>query len=120
MKNFLLIFFAGGLGSCFRYAISLFFNKQHSWPYATFMVNLLGCFFIGYLYSFFQKHDNPSLKILLVTGFCGGFTTFSAFSLENFHYIQQNQYITAILYSLSSVVLGIISLYIGYRTSILC
>ena len=111
--NVLLIYLAiavgGGLGACSRYALSLTFAKWfgHAFPWPTLLVNLLGGLAIGVLYCIAQeKFAADSLfKPLLITGFLGGLTTFSTFSLEMVQLVQAGQFISAFLYSLLSVIL---------------
>lgn len=121
IKNFLLVFIGGGIGSILRYAISHFFNKFHigNFPWATFIANVLGCALIGFITSYVYKTtpQDDTLKLLLVTGFCGGFTTFSTLSLENYNFIQNNQYFLAFFYSFTSIIIGILAVFIGFKST---
>jgi len=106
-----------GLGGTLRF-ISLEYIKQYlptRFPISTFFVNLLGCFIIGIIYAISMKgtQDSSGMKLLLATGFCGGFTTFSAFTAENLELIRNGNHLTALLYILASVTLGIIATYTG-------
>ena len=116
-KNILLIALGGGAGSVLRYLASSFTSKffPSSFPWSTFLVNSLGCLLVGLLYGLFYKHSltNPDLRFLFITGFCGGFTTFSAFSLENINLIQSNQVLTAMAYTLASIVVGFAFVWLG-------
>lgn len=99
-----------------RFLISNYTQKLwsvDSFPMGTFVVNLTGCFLIGLLTSYFIKDDN-SLKYLLITGVCGGYTTFSTFSAENFSLWQNGDYSILILYALLSLVLGLVMVFLGF------
>lgn len=114
MKQFLLVFIGGGVGSMLRFGISKMLNTA-VFPYGTWTVNILGSLIIGMVMGFFIKESSPNhnLVFLLATGFCGGFTTFSAFSLENFDYLRAGNYANFMLYTLSSIVLAFLAVFIG-------
>ena len=117
MWNILAVFLGGGIGACLRYltgicCVNLF---KINLPIATFLVNIIGCFLIGFLYILFVKKiqaANP-LKLLLTVGFCGGLTTFSTFSAELFEMIQNQQFLHASLYAIISVIIGCVAVYLG-------
>ena len=117
VKNIIFVALGGGMGSVLRYLCNVFINK--SYPnkayIATFLVNIIGCFLIGLLIGHFQKNptENEAFKLLLITGFCGGFTTFSTFGLENFNLLQSQNYILTLLYIMLSIVIGIAFVGIG-------
>jgi CrcB protein len=99
-----------------RYLVSFYTSKSFQFgqfPLGTFLVNIIGCFVIGVLSSYFIKEDH-SLKYLLITGFCGGFTTFSTFSAENYSLWQNQNYFILISYILLSVILGILAVLMGF------
>lgn len=104
----------GGLGSVLRFLINVLIAKNipSKLYLATLAVNIIGCLFIGLLIGYFSKNENDTLKLLLVTGFCGGFTTFSTFGLENFSFIQSGNIINALLYTTVSLIIGI--LFVGF------
>lgn len=115
LKNLVLIFIGGGVGSVMRYLASFFTSKYinvGSFPLATLLVNVLGCFLIGVLLSQFSKLDD-SLRLLLVTGFCGGFTTFSTFSSESIQLYTSENYFLMIFYIICSILLGLIAVWVG-------
>jgi CrcB protein len=119
IKNLLLVLLGGGFGSVARYLLSYFFikNNTSNFPWATFIANSLGCLIIGLLFGYIQKNNlqNETFKLLLITGFCGGFTTFSTFSLENIQFIQNQNYNLAIIYTLASLFVGLLAVIIGYK-----
>lgn len=119
IRELLLVGLGGGVGSIFRYLTSrlLIRGEMVGFPWATFTVNLFGCLFIGLLVGLSVRwmEWNEGLKLLLITGFCGGFTTFSAFSLENLTLYQQGNYSQLILYTLGSVVCGLLAVWGGMR-----
>ncbi|WP_291275338.1 fluoride efflux transporter CrcB [Flavobacterium sp.] len=118
-KNIILVLLGGGIGSVIRYLLSYFFNKYQTtfFPWPTFIANSLGCFLIGLFFAYTLKNNAQSetLKLLLITGFCGGFTTFSTFSLENLQLIQNQNYTLAISYTISSLLIGTIAVFLGFK-----
>lgn len=119
MKNLLLVGLGGGLGSmarylCQRWALWTFPN---SIPWGTFGVNVLGCLLIGLFWgiSFKGFDTNEQWKLFLMTGICGGFTTFSAFTLEGIGLIREDKTLLFFLYIIGSVVVGLIATYIGMK-----
>lgn len=118
-KNIILVLLGGGIGSVIRYLISYFFNKYQTtfFPWPTFIANSLGCFLIGLFFAYTLKNNvqSETLKLLLITGFCGGFTTFSTFSLENLQLIQYQNYTLAITYTISSLLIGTIAVFLGFK-----
>lgn len=102
----LLIFLGGGTGSCLRYLISFLLQT----PFATFTANILGCLIIGALSSLIT---NAEWKLLLVTGFCGGFTTFSTFSNETTAMLRSGDTMQAICYVAASIIFGILAVFAG-------
>jgi fluoride exporter len=116
LKNILLIACGGALGSVARYIIGQFISSKY-FPYGTFLVNSVGCFVIGCFMALSLKNESftNNYKLFLITGFCGGFTTFSAFAIENLQLLQNAKLYTALTYSLLSVVVGIVCTFIGYK-----
>lgn len=100
MLNALLaVFIGGGLGSVLRWAVSLKLNPVHSHiPLGTLTVNLVGGFIIGLALALFTRMTNvdPLWKLLITTGFCGGLTTFSTFSLEVVYLMQDGRFVWAV------------------------
>ena len=113
----LLTALGGALGSVCRWALSLLSKQlfQTSYPIGTLLSNVLGCFLAGLVAAWLSKNNpnHETLKQLLLIGFCGGFTTFSSFSLENITMLQSNQPLQALLYTGSSLLLGFAALAFG-------
>lgn len=115
MKAILAVFIGGGFGSVLRYLINKWVGSVYptSFPLATFLINIIGCFLIGFLVMSIGKSFPLPIKLLLITGFCGGFTTFSAFAFENLELMQNQQIGLAFFYIFSSVLLGIFFTWLG-------
>jgi len=117
LRNFLLVGAGGFLGSILRYGAG-FIVKNVQFPFATFIVNILGCFIIGLVYGLAVRDPNFPMesKLFLATGICGGFTTFSAFSVEGLQMLQQGRYLVFFLYFASSILIGLLATWLGFRT----
>jgi CrcB protein len=113
MKPIIIIWLGGGLGSLLRYWMQIGVNRYTtvSFPAGTLLVNITGCFIIGILYGLSNKYTWLTFewRLFLVTGFCGGFTTFSSFSYESISLFRQGNYIYFILYAVLSVILGLLA-----------
>ena len=117
MKQLLLVFIGGGVGSSLRYLISKFSNDYlNSFTLGTFIVNILGCFLLGFIIgiSFKNTYLTQNQALLLGTGFCGGFTTFSTFASENHSLLKSGDLFQFSVYTLGSVGIGIIAVAIGF------
>ena len=115
IKNFLLVGIGGAVGSVLRYIVQRFANTT-TIPYGTLLVNLAGCFLIGLLWGLLSKNSiSQSSGLLLVSGFCGGFTTFSAFTYEGVQMIQDNRWILLAVYISASVFGGLVATFAGYK-----
>ena len=111
--NILAVGLGGALGAVCRYLLGQVIPKLGSgFPIATFAVNLIGCFAIGLVVGLAGKHSNidPRVILFLQTGICGGFTTFSTFSLESLTLIEEGKIVIGILYIVLSVLLGLLAL----------
>lgn len=116
MKKLLIVGLGGAVGSILRYLVTLLTSKYYAnpFPLATFLSNILGCILIGLFISFFSQNViSNNYKLFLITGICGGFTTFSAFSSENIQLLQNGNYLTAYAYIFSSIIFGLLAVYIG-------
>ncbi|WP_420400422.1 fluoride efflux transporter CrcB [Flagellimonas sp.] len=116
MKQVLLVFLGGGLGSALRYVISKPLNVVfHNFFLGTFLVNIVGCLLIGIILGFSAKNNllTSNNTLFLATGFCGGFTTFSAFAFEKHTLIKNSELFHFSLYTLSSIIVGILAIALG-------
>lgn len=117
MKTVLLVGLGGFAGSILRYGMSRFIITHTSggFPWGTFVVNLLGCFFIGVLWGLAGRFEwfTSELRMLLIVGLCGGFTTFSTFSSESLMLLRNGNGLPFLLYITGSVVTGILFTYAG-------
>lgn len=114
MKSMLLVFAGGGLGSVLRYAVGQWWSAPaNGFPWATFWVNLIGSLLIGCFLGWSLTREG-AWRLLLVSGFCGGFTTFSAFSAESLTLLRQQQPGLAMGYAFASLLLGIGATALGF------
>lgn len=119
IKNILLVGLGGGIGSIARYLCQKWFSSHfpHAFPWGTFSVNATGCFLIGIFWGFaarsFEATEN--WKLFLMTGLCGGFTTFSAFSLEGIGLLKEHKPALFFTYILGSVCIGLAATYAGMK-----
>jgi fluoride exporter len=116
--HWLLIFLGGGFGSILRYSISIGtinYNKT-DFPLATFIANIASCFLVGLLYHYLPKTTfSETGRYLLVTGFCGGFSTFSTFSIETIDLLQKNNWMMAVTYVIASFLCDLLAVWVGMQ-----
>ncbi|MFN8334005.1 MAG: fluoride efflux transporter CrcB [Cyclobacteriaceae bacterium] len=117
MKQVLFVGLGGAAGSMLRYLTNVITLRYYSanFPLATFIVNVAGCFLAGLIFGSITQEtaEAQNLKVLLITGFCGGFTTFSAFALENVRLMNSGNFSTAVLYTGLSIVTGLLAAWLG-------
>jgi len=121
IKLAFIIGIGGFLGSIFRFLTDYFISKSfpHIFPFGTLTVNIVGCFLIGTIYSLAEKENlmTNEMRLFLVTGICGGFTTFSAFAMDNLKLINSSAIWMSIIYIVLSVLLGILGVFAGINIS---
>ena len=116
IKQFFLVFIGGGLGSVLRFIIGKWLNNtQNGIPYGTFAANILGSFLIGLILGYAAKNNNLSegQTLLLATGFCGGFTTFSTFAYENHMLLKSGDFSSFAIYTIASFIVGFLAVFAG-------
>ncbi|WP_412986166.1 fluoride efflux transporter CrcB [Pontimicrobium sp. IMCC45349] len=116
MKNLLLVFIGGGFGSSLRYLIGKYLNSTETGiPWGTFTANILGSFLIGIILGLAAKNDtlSQSQTLLLATGFCGGFTTFSTFAYENHVFLKSGDFTSFALYTIASFIVGFLMVFLA-------
>lgn len=116
MKQALLVFIGGGFGSVARYLIGKALNNSGDGiPYGTFLANILGSLIIGFVLGLALKHEalTQNHTLLLATGFCGGFTTFSTFAYENHVFLKSGDFMSFALYTIASFVIGFLAVFLG-------
>lgn len=117
IRTILLVALGGSIGSVLRYLTSVLVYKYYAsiFPLATLITNIIGCFLIGLLVGLLEKNSltDSNLKWFLITGFCGGYTTFSAFGYENISLFQNNHSAYAFLYIGLSIFAGLFAVWGG-------
>ncbi|MCK7517827.1 MAG: fluoride efflux transporter CrcB [Ignavibacteriales bacterium] len=121
MINYFLVIIGSAIGGGLRYWLSNVVQKNFSvtFPYGTLAVNILGCFILGIIIFVLDEKEllNSQIKIFLTIGLCGGFTTFSTFSLETFNLIRDSEYLFAALNIIASLLLCIAGVFLAYIIS---
>jgi CrcB protein len=118
MRKYIILIGIGGMaGSIARYLTVTYVSRYFPshFPYGTFAVNMIGCLAIGIVFGLSARYNwfTDDWRIFLATGFCGGYTTFSAFAIENVQLLQHSNYLTFAAYSIASFALGLLAVFIG-------
>lgn len=116
MKQLLLVFVGGGFGSALRFLVGKWLNNTESGiPYGTFAANILGSLLIGFILGMAAKNEalTQNHTLLLATGFCGGFTTFSTFAYENHIFLKSGDFMSFAFYTIASFVVGFLAVFLG-------
>lgn len=116
MKQFLLVFVGGGFGSVLRYIVGKYLNNPETGiPYGTFTANIMGSLLIGIILGLALKNNalSENHTLLLATGFCGGFTTFSTFAYENHVFLKAGDFTSFAIYTIASFIVGFLAVFLG-------
>lgn len=116
MKQLIFVFLGGGFGSVLRFIIGKWLNNSETGiPYGTFVANIIGSLLIGIILGLAAKNDtlSQSQTLLLATGFCGGFTTFSTFAYENHVFLKSGDFMSFAVYTVASFVVGFLAVFLG-------
>lgn len=114
MQSLLLVGAGGAAGSMLRFILQKYLNAN--FPYGTLLVNFIGCLLIGILLGMITKnHLSEQGRLILVTGFCGGFTTFSAFTAEANQMMMEHKPVLFFAYLLISVTIGLAATFVGFK-----
>lgn len=121
--NWLLVACGGAIGASLRYGAGLLLSKpSQAFPWSTWSVNILGCLLAGVFFAFTLRYPVllQEVRLFLMVGVLGGFTTFSSFGLETFQLLKQDQCVLALVYVLSSLIVGVIVLALGFYLTQWC
>lgn len=116
MYNVLAISIGAVFGAVLRYGIFLYFDEKNlNFPYHTLIVNIIGCFMVGLISEYLSlKQDLPHIiRLFLIVGFLGSFTTFSSFAIDSGFLIEKDEFFNAFIYIATSVVLGLLSFFVA-------
>lgn len=125
MIKILIVGIGGFIGSVFRYLLGGWVSRllnNPEFPYGTFAVNILGCLIIGFLGGVVNLRQviTPETRLFLFVGILGGFTTFSSFGYETFLLLSNGKTLTASINIVSQVIIGLATVWIGYKLSGIC
>jgi CrcB protein len=118
MNPLIAVMIGGGIGSGLRYLVSQWLVRADSFPMGTLTVNLIGCFLMGIAATLFSHlaDVSPTLRLAMVIGFLGGFTTFSSFGLDTIKLLDDGRFLLAVTYVLASNLIGILAVWVGMKS----
>ncbi|KMY52373.1 membrane protein [Peribacillus loiseleuriae] len=118
--NVLAVMLGGFFGAVCRYALGEWIPTTNGFPLGTLLINLIGCIFLGWFLTFVsqKKTIRPEFTLIIGTGFIGSFTTFSTFSVETIHLFQEGLVFLALLYILTTTILGLLLAYLGRKLAV--
>ena len=117
MKAVILVAIGGAIGSVLRYLVAIWMKNLYTseFPWHTFSVNIMGCLLIGFMFSITLENVTlENLRLFMMVGVLGGFTTYSSFGLETFDLIMQNKFYLASSYILATNIFGLVAVFCGY------
>jgi CrcB protein len=114
MEKLFYIMIGGGIGSVLRYVVTSILKRCSFEHYATFWVNITGCFVLGLLLSKLQLFTHNNLYYFLIVGICASYTTFSTFEYENIDLIAHEKYVEFLKYTVLSCCCGLTSILVGF------
>ncbi|WP_085994281.1 fluoride efflux transporter CrcB [Oceanobacillus senegalensis] len=118
--NLLLVMTGGFFGAICRFTLGEWIYTNNGFPLGTFLINLIGCFILGWFLTFVSQNKKirPEYTLLIGTGFIGSFTTFSTFSVETLNLFQEGLIFMGILYVLATTVSGLVLAYVGRKLAL--
>lgn len=118
--NIILISIFGVLGVLTRYSADIYWSdKNQVFPIATLIVNIIGCFIAGFVYTLLSKKLllSEQVSASIIIGFCGGLTTFSGYCLQSLNLMQQGEILKAFSFIMISVALGLVTIFLGIKSA---
>lgn len=114
-----MVMLGGFLGSICRFGLGEWLTTTNSFPIGTFIINILGCFVLGWLLTFaaLKKNIPANMVLLTGTGFIGSFTTFSTFSVETIYLVKSGHPLVAVLYIVASILIGLLFSFLGWKAA---
>jgi fluoride exporter len=114
IKNLIIVGIGGAAGSMLRFITQRYLNLN--FPFGTIIVNLTGCFLIGIFWALLTRNNlTEPMRLLWITGFCGGFTTFSAFTAEGNQMLLEGKWLPLLIYLTISIIGGFVVTFLGFK-----
>lgn len=118
--NFLLVMIGGFFGAISRFALGEWIHTENGFPLGTFLINLIGCFVLGWFLTYINqtKKFKSEFTLIIGTGFIGSFTTFSTFSVETINLFQQGLMFFGLTYVFATTIFGLLLAYLGRKLAL--